>query len=146
MTDWKGRPQADTRKAFLSRAIAALCIKDLAEADLDTAAKSITDGFQDNGLDAVHFDQKEDTLFLVQSKWSEDGTKPLDADSTGALVAGVRDLLAGKFDRFNEKVRAKQAEVIAALYSERSIKISIVTAHTATQKIAPRIELFHLME
>jgi hypothetical protein len=139
MADWDGRPEADRRKAFLSRAVAALCIKNLAEVDFDIAAKSVTDGFHDNGIDAVHFDQKNDTVVIVQSKWSEDGTKPLDADGSGTLVTGVRDLLAAKFDRFNPKVRAKEAEVTAALYSERPIKFLIVTAHTATQPLSPHV-------
>ena len=64
-----------------------LCIKNLADVDLDTAAKAITDGFQDNGLDAIFFDQNDDVLFLVQSKWSDDGTKPLDAEASNSLVS-----------------------------------------------------------
>jgi hypothetical protein len=137
MTDWKNRLEAETRKAFLSRAVAALCIKNLADVDPDVAAQSITDGFDDNGLDAIYFDQNDDILFLVQSKWSVDGTKPLDAESSGAMVNGVRDLLAARFERFNDKVKAKAPQVTAALYSERPLKISLVTAHTATQPLAP---------
>jgi hypothetical protein len=133
MADWKGRPESDTKKAFLSRALAALCIKSHAGVDPITAANAVTDGFGDNGLDAVYFDQKDDALLLVQSKWSEDGNRPIDADATATLATGVRDLLAARFDRFNEKVRTKEAEVTAALYSERPIKIVIITAHTAAQ-------------
>jgi len=67
MSDWKNRADGDARKAFLSRAVAALCIKNLADVGPEVAAKCITDGFQDNGLDAIYFDQKNDILFLVQS-------------------------------------------------------------------------------
>lgn len=140
MTDWRGRPETETRKAFLSRAVAALCIKNLANVGLNVAAESITDGFEDNGLDAIYFDQNNDVLFLVQSKWSTDGTKPLDAEASGAMVNGVRDLLAARFERFNDKVKAKEPQVTAALYSERPIKISLVTAHTATQVLAPFVK------
>ena len=123
------------------RAVAALCIKNLADVDLDTAAKAITDGFQDNGLDAIFFDQNDDVLFLVQSKWSDDGTKPLDAEASNSLVSAVAIYLrAARFERFNDKVKAKEPEVTAALYSERPIKISIITAHTATQPIAPFVK------
>ena len=140
MSDWVNRPPADVRKAFLSRAVAALCIKKLADVDVETAAKAITDGFNDNGLDAIYFDQKNDVLLLVQSKWSDDGSKPLDAADSNAFAVGVRDLLAARFDRFNTKVAAKQSEVTAALYSERPIQISMVTAHTATQVISPHVK------
>jgi hypothetical protein len=136
MSDWEGRPEADRKRAFLSRAVAALCIKTLAQVEIDVAAKAVTDGFHDNGLDAIFFNQKNDTLILVQSKWSADGTKPIDADGTGSMATGVRDLFHLRFDRFNEKVKSKEAEVSAALFSERPIKFSLVTAHTATQPAA----------
>jgi AIPR protein len=118
---------------FLSRALAALCIKNLAGQDPASAANSVTDGFHDNGLDAVCFDARSDTLFLVQTKWSDTGNKPLDADGSGAFVSGVRDLLSARFDRFNPKVRAKEGEVRTALWSERPIRIRLIVAHTSTQ-------------
>jgi hypothetical protein len=117
MTDWGERPADDARKAALSRSVAALCVKSLAGVDADTAAASVTDGFNDNGIDAIFFDQKKDMLLLIQSKWSDDGTKPFDAEASNAFVAGARDLLAGKFDRFNEKIKSRSAEITAVLYA-----------------------------
>lgn len=140
MSDWVSRPATDSRKAFLSRALAALCIKKLANTDISTAAKSVTDGFGDNGIDAVCFDQKSDVLLLIQSKWSGDGSRSLDAGDSSAFAAGVRDLLAARFERFNLKLQARKSEATAALYSERAIQISMVTAHTATQAIAPFVK------
>jgi hypothetical protein len=139
MSDWNGRPPDDAKSAFLSRAVAALCVKALAGIDADLAARSITDGFNDNGIDAIFFDQKKDILFIAQSKWSENGSKPLDAEGSNAFVAGARDLLAGKFDRFNDKIQSRSAEITAFLYSERPIKIVLLTAHTAVQAISPHV-------
>src|SRR4051812_17755676 len=101
MSDWDGRPPNDLRHAFLSRALAALCVKSMAGTDSETAANAVTDGFHDNGVDAVYFDANCDVLLIVQSKWSSDGGTPPDAKSTLALAQGVRDLLNLKFDRFN---------------------------------------------
>ncbi len=137
MTDWVGRPDADRKLAFLSRGVAALCIKRLAGVTAEVAAAALTDGFQDNYLDAVHFDQPNDTLYLVQSKWSQDGNKSIDAAAAGGLAAGTRDLLNARFEKFNAKVKSKEAEIRAALYSERHITFHLVTAHTGTQQIAP---------
>ena len=113
MSDWDGKPEADRKKAFLSRAVAALCIRRVAQVEVDVASQAVTDGFGDNGLDAIFFDQNNDTLIVVQSKWSADGTKPIDADSTGAMATGLRDLLAGHLDRFNEKIKAKKPECLS---------------------------------
>ncbi len=133
MSDWDGRPDADKRTCFLQRALAALCIKILAKVTLEVAAASITDGFHDGGIDALFFDQKADTFFLVQAKWNENGNKPLDPESMNSFVAGAKDLLAGRLERFNAKVQSKEAEIKAVLYSARNTRIVFVTAHTALQ-------------
>lgn len=140
MSDWRNRAAEDIRKAFLSRAVAALCVKKLGNVDADTASKAVTDGYNDNGLDAIYFDQKNDVLLLVQSKWSDDGSKPFDTTDSNAFVTGVKDLLSPEFQRFNAKVQAKKSEVTAALYSERKIQISMVAAHTSTQPTAPHVK------
>jgi len=139
MSDWASRPPGDAKTAFLSRALAALCIKTIAGIEAATAAKAVTDGFGDHGLDAIYFDQNSDALLIVQSKWSADGSTPLDAKSTLTMAQGVRDLLNLKFDTFNDKTKAKEAEIRAAVYADR-IKIVLVTVHTANQSIAPYVQ------
>ena len=54
VNDLVGKKNADEiKKAFLSRALAALAIMYETGIDIDMAARSITDGFQDMGIDAV---------------------------------------------------------------------------------------------
>jgi len=55
------------------------------------------------------------------------------------MAQGVRDLLNLKFDKFNDKTKAKEAEIRAAVYADR-IKIVLVTVHTANQSIAPYVQ------
>ncbi|MGY8708253.1 AIPR family protein [Bradyrhizobium sp. 18BD] len=133
LSDVRGGSPEDKQTQFLTRALAALCIKSFASVPPAVASTAVTDGFGDGGLDAICFDQNTDTLLLVQSKWSQNGNKPMDQDGASAFVAGIRDLLQGKFERFNEKIRAKEAEVRAVLYSDRPIKLRLITAHTAVQ-------------
>jgi hypothetical protein len=133
ISDLEGRPQDQVRVHFLSRALAALCVKNYANVDVTTAGGSVTDAYHDNGIDAIYFDQKADALLLVQSKWSGNGNRPLDGDAAGTFVAGIRDLLAARFDRFNEKVNAKKAEVMEVLYAARPVRLRFITCHTASQ-------------
>jgi AIPR protein len=48
-------------------------------------------------------------------------------------VDGAKDLLGAKLDRFNAKIKAKEAEIKSALYCDRDVGIALVTAHTAVQ-------------
>jgi AIPR protein len=137
MSDYASRPEEQARQSFLSRALAALCIKNLALTDAEIAAGAVTDGFHDGGIDALYFDQTTDTLFIVQSKWNEDGNKPINGGGSAEFVDGARDLLGAKLGRFNAKIKAKEAEIKAALYCDRDVNIALITAHTAVQPIAP---------
>jgi hypothetical protein len=140
MSDCASHAPDVRHKAMLSRALAALCIKQTAGVDVAAAAQAVTDGYEDNGLDAIYFDPRTDTLLLVQSKWSDTGTKPIDLDGANAFVKGVRDLLSGsKLDRFNTKVRAKAPDIRTALYADRTIRIRLITVHSANQATAPHV-------
>ena len=137
MSDWHKKPAPEARVAFLQRGMAALCIKSLAEVEDSIAAEAVVDGFDDGGIDALFFDQINDAFYFVQGKWSEDGTKPIDGNASGRFIEGVRDILsARRIERFNQKVKNKESEILAALRASRLIRIILVTAHTATQRSA----------
>ncbi|KAA0592975.1 hypothetical protein J2848_005667 [Azospirillum lipoferum] len=139
MEDWSGRPEEQVRGAFLSRALSALCIKSLSGCDAQTAANSLTDSYHDGGLDAIYFETRTDTLYLVQAKWNESGDKPINEIGINKFVSGIQDLIAAKFDRFNDKIKAKSAEIRAVLYSDRPIKLRLIVSHTATQSMQPYV-------
>jgi hypothetical protein len=134
MKDYEGKPDEDCRRALMSRALAALYIKQSAGVDVATASLAVTDGYHDNGIDAIYFDPKTDTMLLVQSKWSDNGNKPIDADGTNAFAKGIRDLLSNRLDRFNDKVRRKEPDIRTALYADRPIRIRLVSIHSASQE------------
>ena len=75
MTDWSTRSPEDQRKAFLQRAIAGYALVCLDAADPLIAAESITDGTDDNGIDALFVDANSSIVYLVQSKWCESGNR-----------------------------------------------------------------------
>ena len=135
MSDWQDNPPEQQEAAFLSRAVAAACLKNLTEISPEIAGAAITDSYHDGGVDALYFDQDTDRLIFVESKWSKDGTKPINgkAKSTADFVDSVLLLCALKLDRFSDKIRKKEAELKAALYSQRNIRIVLVTGHTAAQ-------------
>ena len=58
---------------FLTRSQAALALSHIAGIDKHIAATSIVDGFDDNGIDAIYFDEVIRTVYVVQSKWMESG-------------------------------------------------------------------------
>ncbi|WP_370094532.1 AIPR family protein [Bradyrhizobium yuanmingense] len=135
MSDWEDRRAEDVRTAFLSRSLAALCIKMLAGVSDQTAAGTLVDGFDDSGIDALFFDQVNDSFYFVQSKWNNSGNKPISEGASSKFADGVRDILAGNLERFNAKIKAKENEILAALRASRVITIILITVHSAEPEI-----------
>jgi hypothetical protein len=111
----------------VSRAFNAYSIQKLAGLDTATAAKSVVDDYEDNGIDAIYYHQASKKLFLMQGKLKAD--EPFSQEEANAFIKGVRDLLNQHYDRFNANVQIRQQEIDAALDDAK--EIVLVTARTA---------------
>ncbi len=121
----------------LTRGLAAWALTKIAGVTDADAAAAITDGFDDNGLDAVLVanDSGNPVVYLVQSKWKKDGKGSPAVGDVHKFVQGIQDIINVKFDRFNEKVRAKQAEIEGAL-SCAEVKFVLILAHPGTDSLS----------
>jgi hypothetical protein len=106
---------ADKTNSFLSRSLAAYAVHYLSQAEPDVSAKSVTDGYKDNGLDAIYYDAIERRLYLVQSKWFHSGTGEPENGDIKKFVSGISDLFNLDFDRFNDKVKSNRELIVKAL-------------------------------
>lgn len=136
LSDYEKKAEAERADCFLSRALAAYALSLEATIANDIAASCVTDGFDDNGIDAVYLRKtdKESTLFLIQSKWSKDGNSSPDLDGVGKFIRGIENLLEQKFDKFNEKLNKKRTEILAALL-DPSCKVIAILVHSSSQKL-----------
>ena len=110
----------------LSRGLAAYSVAYVAGADSATAGASITDGYNDNGVDAVFFDKSEKTLYFVQSKWNTSHTGSVDLGDTLKFLKGCKDLLSSRFDEFNEKIKLRSKEIDEAINQTSKVIIVVV--------------------
>jgi hypothetical protein len=128
-----GKKSADEQyKQFLSRALAAYALTIEAGASIADAAQSVTDGFDDNGIDAIYFDRPARTLWLVQSKFIDSGSGGIENGDVEKFSKGVTKLIDGDFSRFNHKVNAKKSDILEAL-DDASVRIRILFAYTGKQ-------------
>jgi hypothetical protein len=58
----------DREKCFLTRALAAFAVAQLAGITPPEAAKTVTDGNGDNGIDALHYDLASKTMYVRPSE------------------------------------------------------------------------------
>ncbi|WP_080770038.1 MULTISPECIES: AIPR family protein [Aeromonas] len=119
---------------LISRCLAAFAIHNIGGASISEAGKAVTDGGDDNGLDAIFFNKSTKRLTIVQSKYIKDGSSEPSADELRAFRDGIHDLLDGKLDKFNSKVREKKDEISAI--SQFGTKCDIVLIYTGKSELA----------
>ena len=91
----------ERQNKYYTRAIAALAIVMRCGIDYDSAAKTITDGYHDMGIDAVYNDAAQKKLFLVQSKWRKDGNGSISQEEANAFISGIKRVINFDFDGCN---------------------------------------------
>jgi hypothetical protein len=130
-----GEPDSDCESKFLTRALAAYAIHYLSGADPGSAAQSITDGGDDNGIDAIFYHEPERRLYIVQSKWIHDGSGEPSNGDMKKFIAGVTDLFNMRFERFNHKVNAKKSLLLQVLNDPQST-YNVVVVYTGINSLA----------
>lgn len=122
LLDTKKLP-ADQEAKQLSRAFSAFVLSKLLDLPPQIAAASVVDDFNDNGIDAIHYDEKSETLYLLQTKLK--ATEQFKQDDAQAFCEGVRLLLKQDFSSFNENVQRRQTEIESALDSCSHIQLVV---------------------
>jgi hypothetical protein len=124
--------QEQIRKAFLTRALAALSVSHLAEVSLQELGPYVTDGSRDGGIDLIYFDSKERTLYLVQTKWHDDGRGSVQLGDALKFIAGVRKVLDNDLEALNDRIKARKADIERALF-DANARFVLVLAHTGQE-------------
>lgn len=89
----------------------------------------ITDGFQDNGIDAVYYSTTKNELYICQSKWIKKGTGGVDKGEILKFLKGIVDLLHLNFEDFNDKFKKHSVNIETTILTA-NVKIKIVIAYS----------------
>lgn len=122
-------------QVFLSRALAALVVRDLTGCDSATAAGAVIDGRDDVGIDAVATDESASHLWLVQSKWSDAGRASFGVAEALKFTEGLSHIDARRFSRFNTKFQ-RIADQVASVLSDPRSRITMVPALMRTEELS----------
>lgn len=126
--------EEEKHNKYYTRAIAALAVVIRSGIDYDSAAKTITDGYHDMGIDAVYNDTSQKKLILVQSKWRKDGNGSVSQEEANTFISGIKRIINLDFDGCNAKLAAKQQEITSAI-RDMDYQIEMIFCHTGSQSI-----------
>lgn len=122
------------RNSFLSRSLAALAIREFTGYPLRRCADFVIDSFSDQGIDAVAVDlaSEEPQVWVVQAKWSSDGTAAFSKSAALDLKNGLELLIARDYQCFNAKLTPHIPDLERALSNPR-VQITLLPAWAGTQ-------------
>jgi hypothetical protein len=121
-----GATPAQKAEKQVARALSAFVLSKHLDVAAPVAAAAVVDDFNDNGIDAIWYQNKNETLYLVQSKLRSG--EQFGQDEALAFCAGARLLLTGAFASFNANVLARQAEIESALGACSHIRLVVAFA------------------
>lgn len=119
----------------LSRGLSAFVIDSMCDCGTQKSGESVTDSGNDNGIDAIYVDSSNSIIYVVQSKWIHSGKGEPSNGDVKKYLAGIRDILNCNFSRFNEKIRAKEDELVKAM-SKPTGKLVGCLAYTGINGLA----------
>lgn len=124
---------------FYTRSQAAYAVKLLSNATVEDAVTSVTDGFNDGGIDAIYIDNESRQLIIVQSKWVYEGQKSPELGDILKFIDGFHSLMDAKFDVFNNKINSMKNEIERVL-DDPSYTYVVTVIYTGTQPISSHVE------
>ncbi|EFV15058.1 AIPR family protein [Segniliparus rugosus] len=140
VSDLAAHSEKNVEQARLSRALAAFVLTKIAGMSDEDAARSVTDGPGDNGIDAIAFVESDTPiLFVVQSKWSDKGDKGAALDDMIKFQKGLEDLLSMRWTRFNDKIRDRRSELDDLLMTRADLRVEVIYASMGTPEIAEAV-------
>lgn len=119
----------DKDNHYETRALACYALMMKCNLNEQNVVCNITDGYHDLGLDAIYLDESQKTLFLVQSKWRNDGAGSIKQEEMNTFVEGIKRILNFELDGANEKIISKRTEIENAL-DNIGYKIEAIFVHT----------------
>lgn len=125
---------ADQQDKQLSRAFSAFVLHKLLDLAPAAASAAVVDDFNDKGIDAIHYHEPSETLYLLQTKLKE--SEQFKQEDALPFCEGVRLLLKQDFAFFNQNVLRRQAEIEAALDACSHIQLVVPYTGNGVSKTA----------
>ncbi|MFM9453411.1 AIPR family protein [Streptomyces europaeiscabiei] len=125
-SDLEGMPAEQQEPRLLSRALTAQAVRIVTGFSPQEASLTVIDGVADKGIDAIAVvDGPDPHVFLVQGKWSKDGTAKGERLAVLELLAGLRLIDDEDFAAFNPRGR-QLAELAKTVMSKGPVPVTQV--------------------
>lgn len=133
------RSQVEQENIKYSRSLVALSICMQNDVSSEEATKNITDSYTDNGIDGLYHDSQQKILYLIQSKFHNDGSGSIELGDTHKFLKGIKDLVNAKYEKFNDAIKKRKGEIEKCLLDIQT-RFVVLIIYSGQQGIAPAIK------
>jgi len=123
---------------FRTRSYAALSLLAHTGVSPAEAASSITDGGDDDGIDAVLIDQSSKRIYFVQSKFKQNPAGGIDLSEVTRFRDGIKSVLNLDWSPMNANLHRFQADIEKAL-TDIETRVVMLFAHTSAEPLSKHI-------
>ena len=138
ITTDSGINQDIKKNLFLARSLSAYTVRMLSNISIEKSVQTITDGYNDNGIDFIYINDETKQLIIGQSKWTHDGEKSPEHGDILKFVSGINDLIECKFDKFNDSIK-EMKDIISETILDYDFHVLAVLAYTGKQPVSKEI-------
>lgn len=122
---------------FLTRAVAAFSIHMLAPSSVAESARAIVDGGGDGGIDAIFYKAETHILWVIQSKFHQNGRGEPELGGVTKFKEGLENFLSGNFTVFQENQAFTRAiPVIQTAFADPNLKVRAVLVYTGLHPVS----------
>lgn len=132
------RNDRNYQKKWNSRAYTAYVLGMLGNDQVPETSKFVTDGFNDNGIDAIYDDRENKKIYFVQTKYSENGS--IEVGDLHKFLDGVTQLMNLNFANCNEKIRNQSKIIENALLDSLDYSVELLIALGSDQPLSGHAE------
>lgn len=140
----EGRNPTEIDRNFRSKALAAFAIHKLSGCTLQESADAIVDGGGDGGIDGLHFHAPSETLWVVQSKFFNEGQGEPALGDVAKFKVGLENLLDGRFKAFEGNAAfARRLPQLHQHFDSTSLKVHALLVYSGIQRVSDdRVRMF----
>lgn len=114
-------PRNERDQNFHTRALSAMTVRYLIDCPTKRATDFVTDGADDQDIDAVAYDERQNKIWFIQSKWSDAGKASLKEKDIKTFTVGVNYMLKGELHRFNQRFRPHDIAIESLLENDPQV-------------------------
>ncbi|GAA1995285.1 AIPR family protein [Nocardiopsis rhodophaea] len=138
MSDFESYAAEDRRRAFLSRALAALAVRMVTGWGSADAAAAVIDGRDDQGIDAIAVNNDPPHVYLIQAKWSDKGRATVKARTVKDMFDGFRLIDDEESGQFNPRGQFLAEQVKEAIVN-RGASVTVLTVLMGVEAPSPEV-------